>query len=91
MTVKNNIEKKLNNHLQPTYLEVIDESHLHAGHAHARPEGESHFRVRVSSEQFAGLSRVQAHRMAHSLSSNEAMMGTFAKCARFCILEVVKS
>jgi BolA protein len=71
MTVKQNIEKKLNIHLQPTMLEVIDESDLHIGHEHARPEGESHFRVRVASPLFANLSRVQAHRMVHDIIKEE--------------------
>lgn len=71
MTVKNTIEKKLNNQLQPTLLEVIDESALHAGHAGARPEGETHFRVRVSSPAFEGLSRIAAHRMVHDTIKEE--------------------
>ncbi|SNY90861.1 BolA protein [Cohaesibacter sp. ES.047] len=71
MTVKNKIEKKLNNRLQPTALEVIDESHLHAGHAHAPAGGQSHFRVRISSPAFAGLSRIDAHRMVHDAIKEE--------------------
>ncbi len=71
MTVKNQIEKKLKNQLQPTQLEVIDESHIHAGHQHARPEGESHFRIRVSSPAFKDLSRVQSHRLIHDIIKEE--------------------
>nr|WP_321461008.1 BolA family protein [uncultured Cohaesibacter sp.] len=71
MTVKQNIEKKLNNQLQPTMLEVIDESDLHIGHEHARPEGETHFRIRIASPLFASLSRVQAHRMVHDTIKEE--------------------
>ena len=44
-------------------LEVIDDSHLHAGHAGAK-EGR-HFTVRVTSERFAGLSRVARHRLVY--------------------------
>lgn len=71
MTVKNIIEKKLNNQLEPTLLEVIDESALHAGHAGARPEGESHFRVRISSPAFDKLSRIEAHRLVHECIKEE--------------------
>ncbi|PLW78116.1 BolA family protein [Cohaesibacter celericrescens] len=71
MTVKKNIEKKLNNQLQPTLLEVIDESALHAGHAHSRPEGETHFRVRVASSAFNDISRIAAHRMVHDIIKDE--------------------
>jgi BolA protein len=47
----------------PLRLEVIDDSHLHAGHAGAR-EGR-HFTVRICSERFAGLSRVARHRLVY--------------------------
>jgi BolA protein len=40
---------------------VIDESHRHRGHAGSRPEGETHFRVRIASAALAG-SRVTQHR-----------------------------
>ena len=49
--------------LQPLYLEVIDDSHLHAGHAGAR-EGR-HFTVRITAERFNGLSRVARHRLIY--------------------------
>ncbi|WP_316862954.1 BolA family protein [uncultured Cohaesibacter sp.] len=71
MTVKKNIENKLNNQLHPTMLEVIDESDLHRGHLHARPEGETHFHIRLSSPAFDGLSRVEAHRLVHDSLKEE--------------------
>ncbi len=49
--------------LQPEALEVIDDSHLHAGHAGAR-EGR-HFTVRISCLRFAGLSRIACHRLVY--------------------------
>ena len=49
--------------LQPLHLEVIDDSHLHAGHAGAR-EGR-HFTVRITAERFNGLSRVARHRLIY--------------------------
>ena len=54
------IETKLTRALDPVDLEIVDESHLHAGHVGARPEGETHFRVKVDvlSEEMA--SRIHA-------------------------------
>ena len=49
--------------LQPLHLEVVDDSHLHAGHAGAR-EGR-HFSVKLVSERFTGLSRVARHRLVY--------------------------
>ena len=57
------IEQELNAALHPDFVEVQDDSHLHAGHAGAR-EGR-HFTVRVVSARFAGLSRVARHRLVY--------------------------
>ncbi|PIE07192.1 MAG: BolA family transcriptional regulator [Rhodobacterales bacterium] len=46
----------------PTVLEVIDESHHHAGHAGHSGSGNSHFRVRIAAPGFAGMSRIARHR-----------------------------
>jgi BolA protein len=46
----------------PTALEVVDESHKHAGHAGAR-DGRGHFRVKIVSTHFADRSPIQRHRM----------------------------
>ena len=52
--------------LQPTHLEVLDESAAHAGHAGANGTGQgTHFRVRVAAPQMAGLSRVATHRLVY--------------------------
>ena len=60
------IHARLLERLQPTALEVIDESAAHAGHAGANAEGRgSHIRVRVASPLFAGLNRVQRHRLVY--------------------------
>jgi BolA family transcriptional regulator, general stress-responsive regulator len=58
------IEQALRHALDPVALEVIDDSHLHAGHAGAR-EGR-HFTVRISSPRFAGMARVAQHRLVYS-------------------------
>ena len=52
--------------LAPTVLEVIDESAAHAGHAGADGSGfGTHFRVRIASPSFTGLSRVARHRLVY--------------------------
>ena len=52
--------------LAPAALDIEDESALHAGHAGASPSGHgSHMRVRVASPLFAGLGRVQKHRLVY--------------------------
>jgi len=51
--------------LAPTHLEVMDESHLHVGHAGAK-NGASHVRVRIVSSQFNHLSAVQRHRLVYA-------------------------
>lgn len=64
MTVESSdIEAELRLALQPQALEVLDDSHLHAGHAGAR-EGR-HFTVRMTCERFSGLSRVARHRLIY--------------------------
>lgn len=57
------VEAALQAALQPSALEVIDDSHLHAGHAGAR-EGR-HFTVRIRSARFTGLARVARHRLVY--------------------------
>jgi BolA family transcriptional regulator, general stress-responsive regulator len=57
------IERVLREALQPSALDITDDSHLHAGHAGAR-EGR-HFSVRITSARFAGLSRVARHRLVY--------------------------
>lgn len=60
------LETRLRETLQPTQLEVIDESAAHAGHAGAGAEGYgTHFRVRIASPLFAGKPRVARHRLVY--------------------------
>ena len=51
--------------LQPARIEIIDDSHKHAGHAGAR-EGGGHYRINIVSEQFSGKPTVARHRMIYS-------------------------
>ena len=60
------LEARLRDTLQPTELEVIDESAAHAGHAGAGADGYgTHFRVRIASPLFAGKPRVARHRLVY--------------------------
>lgn len=57
------IEQALVLALAPIELEVVDDSHLHAGHAGAREGG--HYTVRILSDRFDGLGRVARHRLVY--------------------------
>ena len=68
------IEAKLRESLTPERVTVIDDSHLHAGHAGhagARPGGDSHFTVEIVSDRFAGLNRVARHRLVNAALAEE--------------------
>ena len=69
--VKERITEKLTRGLSPVTLDVIDDSHRHAGHGGHHPEGESHFSIEVVSEAFAGKSRVERHRLVNALLAEE--------------------
>ena len=71
MAVKIQIEEKLERLFAPESLRVVDESHLHAGHAGHRPEGETHFRVYMVAAAFAGKSRVERHRLVNQALAEE--------------------
>ena len=70
MTIEQDIREKLMIALEPQRLDVINESHMHAGHRSSPGTGESHFRVLVVAQSFAGKSRVERHRMV-----NQALAG----------------
>ena len=67
MSVADNIKTKLTEALAPIRLDLKDESHLHAGHAGARPEGESHFRLLVVSDAFKNRGRLERQRMIYQI------------------------
>lgn len=60
------IEAALRSALAPRELEVINESHRHAGHAGDDGSGQSHWHVRLRAADLAGLSRIARHRAVHS-------------------------
>jgi BolA protein len=78
MSVAEAIRTKLTQALAPERLEIDDDSHRHAGHAGARPGGESHFRVTIVSSAFAGKSRVERQRLVYGLLGDEFKAGLHA-------------
>lgn len=71
MRVAETIETKLRASLRPSTLTIVDESHLHQGHAGHRPGGESHFRVTIEAAAFAGQGRVARQRMVYKVLAAE--------------------
>ena len=65
------IKERLVRELSPSHIEIIDESHLHAGHAGAA-SGAGHFNVFIISDKFTGQSAIQRHRMVY-LAVNDLM------------------
>jgi BolA family transcriptional regulator, general stress-responsive regulator len=86
MSIQQRMEKKLEEAFSPERLEVINESHLHAGHHHVESghhavfdgTGETHFRVRIVASAFAGRSRVERHRAVNALLADELKAGVHA-------------
>lgn len=66
MTVASEIHQRLTKAFTPEKLEVVNESHLHAGHAGDDGSGESHFRVVIVAADFAGKTRIARHRAVHA-------------------------
>ena len=71
MRVEEQITNKLRQAFAPVALEVVNDSHRHAGHAGSPQTGESHFSIKVVSESFAGKSRVERHRMVNEVLAEE--------------------
>jgi BolA family transcriptional regulator, general stress-responsive regulator len=78
MSLESSIRDKLVQAFQPTRLEVLNESHLHAGHRGSPGTGESHFRVLIVSSEFAGKSRVERHRLVNATLAAELKGGVHA-------------
>ncbi len=86
MSIQQSIETKLNAAFAPERLAVINESHLHAGHHHVESghhatfdgTGETHFRVRIVSDKFTGMNRIDRHRAVNDLLTPELKAGLHA-------------
>jgi BolA family transcriptional regulator, general stress-responsive regulator len=78
MRTEDVITRKLTDAFAPQSVEVIDESHQHAGHAGHRPGGQTHFRVYIVAEAFQGKSRLERHRMINAVLAPELAGGVHA-------------
>ena len=78
MLVRDTITRKLNDAFAPESVDVVDESNLHEGHAGHRPGGQSHFRIYIVSQAFAGKSRVDRHRMINTVLADDLAGGVHA-------------
>lgn len=71
MSIADCIRQKLTDVFAPVELVVSDDSARHAGHSGSRPEGETHFDVRIVSSGFEGLSRVERQRRVYAVLAEE--------------------
>ncbi len=78
MSVRDTIEKKLQDRFAPTFLDIVDESHRHHGHAGWREGGETHFRVRIATRHFDGQTRLAQHRAVMETLDAELRAGVHA-------------
>ncbi|MEI9415910.1 BolA family protein [Mesorhizobium sp. Cs1321R2N1] len=86
MSIQATMEDKLNKAFSPERLVILNESHLHAGHHHVESghhtefdgAGETHFRVRIISRRFTGMSRIDRHRAVNQLLADELNAGVHA-------------
>ena len=71
MLVEERITNKLQQAFAPETLEVVNDSHRHAGHASSPGTGESHFTIKVVSQSFSGKTRLERHRMVNEVLADE--------------------
>ncbi|HPF78784.1 MAG TPA: BolA family protein [Alphaproteobacteria bacterium] len=71
MNMEEKIRQKLTAALTPQELRVINQSHLHAGHAGDDGSGESHFKIEISAERFSDMSRIARERLVHETLAEE--------------------
>ena len=71
LTYQDRIRQKLTDTFSPIHLEIMDDSARHKGHAGHDSRGETHFKIRIVSENFAGLSRIARHRLVYDALAAE--------------------
>ena len=87
MTLQDKIHSALTEAFAPSFLEVVNESRLHAGHnQEAAATGQTHFRIRITAEPLAGLSRVDSHR-----AINAALAFGFDEGLHALAIEIVRA
>jgi BolA protein len=72
-----NIQERLSS-LQPTYMEIIDDTMLHLNHQNVKVDIETHIRLKISSNMLQGKSRIIQHRIIHNLLKDEFESGLHA-------------
>ena len=79
MGFSQSIHEKIEAALKPHSLEIVNESHLHAGHQESFDgSGETHLRIKVVAEVFDGMNRVDRHRTINALVADEIAAGLHA-------------
>jgi BolA family transcriptional regulator, general stress-responsive regulator len=78
MTVEAQMRERLMVALEPIRLDIINESELHAGHRGSPGTGNSHYRLLIVSPKFAGLTRVDRHRVVNQLMAEFLAGGVHA-------------
>lgn len=86
MSMQARMEARLRQAFAPERLEIVNESHLHAGHHHSGSghhgqfdgTGETHFRVRLVAQTFAGMGRLARHRAVNDVLGEELRGGLHA-------------
>lgn len=71
MSIEETIRTKLEKALSPQVLEIVNDSDRHVGHAGHDGRGESHFTLTIVSGRFAGLGRIERHRMINGILAEE--------------------
>lgn len=79
MSFVQSITEKLEAEFSPTSLEIINESHLHAGHQEKFDgSGETHLRIKIVSDAFEGMNRIARHRAINEHVAAEIALGLHA-------------
>lgn len=76
--MKQRIEDNIKDNINTTSLNVINNSHLHSGHAGDDGSGETHFKIEISSKDFDGLSRIKQHQKVNKILKDEFEKGLHA-------------
>ncbi|MEC9413970.1 MAG: BolA family protein [Pseudomonadota bacterium] len=69
---------KIKKELNPSLIEIEDESYLHANHNPSAKEGGTHFKIKIVSKKFKGKSRIEKHRIVNTILKNEFKNGLHA-------------
>jgi BolA protein len=72
------ISRKLTNEFNPDILLIVDESEKHANHNPDALKGGTHFRIKMSSKRFIGMSKVEQHRSVYAVLDDEIKNGVHA-------------